>query len=54
MLGVLSTMFWSLLLIVSLKYVTLIVRADNGGEGGILALLALASSAVRTSSAGAC
>jgi KUP system potassium uptake protein len=40
-LGTLSLMFWTLLAIVSLKYVTLIMRADNRGEGGILALLAL-------------
>jgi KUP system potassium uptake protein len=46
-LAVLSLMFWSLMLIVSLKYVTMILRFDNRGEGGILALLALASRAVR-------
>jgi KUP system potassium uptake protein len=46
-LAVLSLMFWSLMLIVSLKYVTLMLRFDNRGEGGILALLALASSRVR-------
>jgi len=40
-LGTLSLVFWTLLVIVSLKYVTLIMRADNRGEGGILALLAL-------------
>jgi KUP system potassium uptake protein len=40
-LGVLSLFFWSLLLVVAIKYVTFICRADNGGEGGILALLAL-------------
>jgi len=45
-LGGASTIFWSLMLIVTLKYVTLVMRADNRGEGGILALLALASSAV--------
>ena len=39
--GVLSLMFWSLLLVVTLKYVVLIMRADNGGEGGILSLFAL-------------
>jgi hypothetical protein len=38
---VLSLVFWSLLLLVSLKYVVLMLRADNGGEGGILSLLAL-------------
>jgi KUP system potassium uptake protein len=46
-LGGLSTIFWSLMVVVSLKYVTLITRADNKGEGGIMALLALASSAVK-------
>jgi KUP system potassium uptake protein len=41
-LGILSLFFWSLVLIVTIKYVTLIMRADNHGEGGILALMALA------------
>ncbi len=40
-LGALSLVFWTLFVIVTLKYVTLILRADNRGEGGILALLAL-------------
>jgi KUP system potassium uptake protein len=40
-LGVLSLMLWSLILIISLKYAILILRADNRGEGGIVALLAL-------------
>ena len=40
-LGVLSLMLWSLVLIISLKYAVLILRADNRGEGGIVALLAL-------------
>ncbi|MBN4836446.1 KUP/HAK/KT family potassium transporter, partial [Enterobacter hormaechei] len=39
-------MFWTLTVIVSLKYVTLILRADNNGEGGLIAMLALASTAV--------
>ncbi|MBI3571888.1 MAG: potassium transporter Kup [Gammaproteobacteria bacterium] len=47
-LGGLSTIFWSLMIVVSLKYVALIMRADNKGEGGIMALLALASSAIRS------
>lgn len=42
-LGVLSVMFWTIMLLVSLKYVIIIMRADNHGEGGSLALLALAS-----------
>ena len=49
-LGGLSTIFWSLMIVVSLKYVLLIMRADNKGEGGIMALLALASSAVGNTS----
>jgi len=40
-LGILSIIFWALMLVVTLKYVTLIMRADNRGEGGILALTAL-------------
>lgn len=45
--GVLSIFFWTLTVIVSLKYVMLVLRADNNGEGGTAALLALASNAVR-------
>ncbi|MEO7773635.1 MAG: KUP/HAK/KT family potassium transporter [Steroidobacteraceae bacterium] len=41
MFGVLSLMFWSLLVVVTLKYVVLMLRADNQGEGGILSLFAL-------------
>jgi KUP system potassium uptake protein len=41
-LGVLSLIFWSLILVVSLKYLTFVMRADNKGEGGILALVPLA------------
>ena len=37
----LSLIFWALMIIVTLKYVTLIMRADNDGEGGIMALIAL-------------
>jgi len=44
--GILSIMVWTLTVIVSLKYVTLILRADNNGEGGLIAMLALASTAV--------
>ena len=40
--GILSLIFWSLVLVVTVKYVMLIMRADNRGEGGILALMALA------------
>src|SRR5258708_21540133 len=46
-LGGLSTIFWALMIVVSLKYVVLIMRADNRGEGGIMALIALAMTAVR-------
>ena len=45
--GVLSLVFWTLTVIVSIKYVVLILRADNNGEGGLIAMLALASQAVR-------
>jgi len=44
--GGVSAIFWSLMIVVSLKYVTLVLRADNRGEGGIMALLALALRAV--------
>lgn len=44
-LGILSLIFWSLTLVVSVKYVMFILRADNGGEGGIMALTALAQRA---------
>ncbi|MFI4954269.1 MAG: KUP/HAK/KT family potassium transporter, partial [Burkholderiales bacterium] len=42
-LGILSVIFWALMIVVTLKYVTLIMRADNRGEGGIMALTALVS-----------
>jgi KUP system potassium uptake protein len=45
--GVLSLVFWSVMLLVSVKYVMIIMRADNKGEGGSLALLALVSRAVQ-------
>jgi KUP system potassium uptake protein len=45
-LGVLSLIFWSLIMVVSLKYVTFVMRADNKGEGGIMALMALAQRSV--------
>ncbi|MFM0395910.1 potassium transporter Kup [Paraburkholderia phytofirmans] len=44
--GIVSLIVWSLIVVVSLKYVTLILRANNHGEGGIMALLALAASSV--------
>ena len=47
-LGVLSVTFWLLVMIVSLKYVVFIMRADNNGEGGIMALMALAQRAARS------
>jgi KUP system potassium uptake protein len=50
LLGIVSLIFWGLTMIVSLKYVTLVLRADNRGEGGIMALMALAlNSVTRTS-----
>ena len=45
--GILSILFWTLTVIVSLKYVVLVLRADNNGEGGLIAMLALASTAVK-------
>ena len=48
--GVVSLILWGLTIIVSLKYVTLIMRADNHGEGGIMALLALTLSSVTQNS----
>lgn len=49
-LGIVSLIFWSLTIIVSLKYVTLVLRADNRGEGGIMALMALATNSVTKTS----
>ena len=46
-------MFWALMIVVSLKYVVLIMRADNRGEGGTMALIALAAKAIRSARAGA-
>ena len=45
-LGILSLIIWSLLLVVTLKYVVILLRADNNGEGGTLALMALANRAM--------
>src|SRR6476620_1995327 len=45
-LGGLSAIFWALMIVVSLKYVVLVLRASNRGEGGIMALLALAAGAI--------
>ncbi len=45
--GILSIFFWTLTTIVSVKYVMLVLRADNHGEGGLIAMLALASTAVK-------
>src|SRR6187402_2058607 len=46
LIGAVSCIFWALMLVVTLKYVILILRADNRGEGGGLALTALAAQAV--------
>jgi KUP system potassium uptake protein len=46
-LGILSIFFWTLTVIVSIKYVVLVLRADNHGEGGLVAMLALASQSVK-------
>jgi KUP system potassium uptake protein len=48
-LGVLSLIFWALVIVVSLKYVTFVMRADNKGEGGIMALMALAQRSMGSS-----
>ena len=48
-LGVLSLIFWSLIVIISIKYVIIVMRADNDGEGGILALMSLVSSTEKKS-----
>ncbi len=44
MLGVLSLILWSLVGVISVKYLVVVLRADNGGEGGIMALMAIARS----------
>ncbi len=49
-LGVLSLAFWALMIVVTLKYVTIIMRADNEGEGGIMALMALAQRTLKNGS----
>lgn len=49
-LGLLSLVFWALNIVVTLKYVTIIMRADNNGEGGIMALMALAQRTLRKGS----
>ena len=51
-LGVASLIFWALTLVVTIKYLTVIMRADNHGEGGILALLALLPDALKRSPRG--
>ncbi|MEO8803346.1 MAG: potassium transporter Kup [Rudaea sp.] len=48
-LGILSLVFWSMMLVVSIKYASFIMRADNKGEGGIMALTALAQRSVKGS-----
>ena len=47
LIGAVSAIFWALMVVVTLKYVVLVLRADNRGEGGAMALAALASQAVR-------
>src|SRR5947199_5314268 len=51
-LGILSLIIWALILIVTVKYVVILLRADNNGEGGTLALMALAHRAVGAHGAG--
>jgi KUP system potassium uptake protein len=50
--GVLSLIFWSLMMVVTVKYMFFLMRADNGGEGGIMALLALAPGKYRNPAPG--
>ncbi len=47
--GGISAIFWAIMLVVTLKYITVVMRADNKGEGGIMALLSLAASTVKSS-----
>src|SRR3546814_17967380 len=49
-LGVLSLVFWALTMVVTVKYVTVIMRADNEGEGGIMALMTLAQRTLKPGS----
>lgn len=49
-LGILSLVFWALMMVVTIKYVTIIMRADNDGEGGIMALMTLAQRTLRKGS----
>ena len=51
--GVVSLIFWSLMLVVSVKYLTFVLRADNNGEGGILALFALLPWKIKNAQTGA-
>ncbi len=51
-LGVLSLVFWSLVVVISIKYLLFVMRADNHGEGGILALVALSEATGNRSPAG--
>jgi KUP system potassium uptake protein len=50
--GVVSLLFWSLMLVVTLKYLVFVLRADNNGEGGILSLFALLPNKVRNATGG--
>ncbi len=50
--GILSLIFWAIMLVVSIKYVAYVLRADNNGEGGVMALMALARRAKRSWSFG--
>jgi len=50
--GVVSLIFWSLVLVVSVKYLVFVLRADNNGEGGILSLFALLPNRVRNATSG--
>ncbi len=51
-LGILSLVFWSLIIVISIKYLVFVMRADNRGEGGILALMSLVPSKLRDAKGG--
>ena len=51
--GILSLMFWSLIMVVTVKYLTFVMRADHHGEGGIFALLAIVPERFRATAAAA-
>ena len=53
-LGLLSLIFWALVIVISVKYLAFVMRADNCGEGGMIALTALVAPRARPRAAGTC